>query len=912
MTGVAAGSGDGTAVRGGGAAAGEGLAFRLLGPLGITGPRPGAALGGPLERAFLAVLLLRAGRRCGPEELVDGLWGAGHPASALGAVRTYAWRVRRALGDAQELLRSDHGGYRLDVAPDAVDALRFERLRAEAGEDLAAGRVTAARDGYAGALALWRGEALAGVAGPFAERERERLAELRLDGQVALLRCRDDLGEHAGAAADLAVLIGEHPLREDLRALRMLALHRDGRVAEALAEFTGAREVLREELGTEPGPELVAAQARVLAGGPAGPAGPAAERGPSPDAASPGTARHRRLLAAVPPQRPAARPYPAGRPGQLPPSAADFTGRRELRGELRQALRHDPDRMPLVVLTGIGGVGKTALALDAAHAVRSDYADGQLYVDLRGAGTGPVDPMDVLADFLVALGLAPGQVPATLQARAAAYRSALAERRVLVVLDNAAHAGQLEPLLPGAPGSAALVTSRSRVLTMAGARRFEVGVPDTGEAVAMLDRFAGPGRLAGHPDTAEELVRSCGLLPLALRIIGSRLAAYPDRDPTAMVTRLRDHTRTLSELRVGGLSVEATIGLGYAALPADQARALRLCALLDCADFPASAVGALLGLPEREAEWLLEPLVDAGLLESHGVGRYRFHDLVRLYARQRAEAEDGPEARADALLRLLDFLIATLRQALYRGDRAAGGNRAAGGVRAVLWPTEHTGLVFGRPTEARAWLLDEHLLLSSTVARILRDVPPVRGLPLVVCALNGLGISGLFVGTAYWNRLERLSALAVTAALGAGIPPELTAEALSDRAGYAWVSKDYATAERYAREAVEWAARVGNEEVRYLGSHMRAAALVELGRGAEAREVARLAADAGGDPRQVGSPAWYAKEIVHLYSYFTSEKAPVDAAARIQRTMRGLADGGAGLRREAEAGVGVETGAERV
>ncbi|MFE4971981.1 BTAD domain-containing putative transcriptional regulator [Kitasatospora sp. NPDC056651] len=895
---MAAGSGDGAAARGGGAAR-EGLAFRLLGPLGITGARQGATLGGPRERAFLAVLLLRAGRRCGPEELVDGLWGADHPASALGAVRTYAWRVRRALGDAQELLRSDHGGYLLDVVPDAVDALRFERLRAEAGEDLTAGRVAAARDGYESALGLWRGEALAGVAGPFAERERERLAALRLDGQVALLRCRVELGEHAGAAADLAVLIGEHPLREDLRALRMLALHRDGRVAEALAEFTGAREVLRDELGTEPGPELAAAQARVLAGGPPV---PAAAAGPSAGAASAGAARHHRLLAAVPPQRPVARPYPGVRPGQLPPSAADFTGRRELRGALRQALRHDPERMPLVVLTGIGGVGKTALALDAAHAVRSDYPDGQLYVDLRGAGTGPVDPMDVLADFLVALGLAAGQVPATLRARAAAYRSALAERRVLVVLDNAAHAEQLEPLLPGAPGSAALVTSRSRVLTMAGAHRFEVSVPEAGEAVAMLDRFAGPGRLADHPDTAEELVRSCGLLPLALRIIGSRLAAYPDRDPTAMATRLRDHTRTLSELRVGGLSVEATIGLGYAALPPDQARALRLCALLDCADFPVSAVGALLGLPEREAEWLLEPLVDAGLLESHGVGRYRFHDLVRLYARQRAEAEDGPEACADALLRLLDFLIATLRQVLYRGVRADGGNRAAGGVRAVLWPTEHTGLVFGRPDEARAWLLDEHQLLSSTVARILRDVPPVRGLPLVVCALNGLGISGLFVGTAYWSRLERLSALAVTAAMGEGIPPGLTAEALSDRAGYAWVSRDYATAERYAREAVGWAVRVGNEEVRYLGSHMLAASLVELGRGAEAKEVARRAVEVGGDPRQVGSPAWYAKEIVQLYSFFTSEEAPVDAATRIQRTMRGLAGRGAGRRPEAGAG----------
>ncbi|MCP2342491.1 AfsR/SARP family transcriptional regulator [Actinomadura rupiterrae] len=579
--------------------------------------------GGPLQQAVLAMLALRAGRRVGPDELVDGLWGDAPPNHAVGTLRNYAYRLRAAMGKDQDVLVSAQGGYFLNLPPEAVDVARFERLIQDAGDASSEGDLVKARQLYEQALPLWRGVPLAGVAGPHAQRTRDRLQQLHLDTRLAALRCADGLGDHARVAAELEPLLAAHPLREDLRALHMRALHRAGRTADALAAFTRARRVLADELGIDPGHELTNLRDQILTG--QNPARPQLARpGPASAAASAGR--------------------PLARPRQLPPVPADLTGRDDLRQAVTDALAPGRDHVPVAVLSGMGGVGKSVLALDAAHRRHADYPDGQLYADLDAA------PGEVLLDFLVGLGMPLADVPATLSARAAAYRSLLADRRVLVVLDNASGTSQILPLLPATPGTAALVTSRRRVLPVPGARRFEVPLPTEAEAVAMLSRFAGPEVAASAQERAE-LARLCGRLPLALRILGTRIAARPERGLAAMLARLSDPERRLTELRAGDLSVEASLKPGYAALAPDQARALRRCALLPAAGFGLPAAASLLNLPEPDAEDLLDQLVDAALLEPHGIDHYRVHDLVRLFVQQAVRREEPAGQTALTLVR---------------------------------------------------------------------------------------------------------------------------------------------------------------------------------------------------------------------------------------------------------------------
>ncbi|WP_307818418.1 BTAD domain-containing putative transcriptional regulator [Streptomyces sp. MBT62] len=617
----------------------EGHEFGLLGSLsGRQDGRP-LDLGSPLQRAVLVRLLLAEGRQCGLDDLIDALWEE-PPGNAVRSVQTYVYRIRLALGEERSRLETTQGGYRLDIPERAVDALRFERLIRDGEELRAARRTGPALRAFDAALALWSGEPLSGVPGPYAQRHRRRFAELRLNAQVARLGCADELGEHARVATELIALIADHPLREDLYALRMRALHRAGRAAEALAVYAAARDAMVAELGMDLGPELRELQSRILAG---------AE--PDPVESRPGSEESGAAPDTDPATTTPADEAPAGvRPQQLPPAPGDFVGRERLWERLRLALRPSGEAVALAVLSGIGGVGKTALALRFAHGIRGDYPDGQLYVDLRGDGGQPADPADVLVDFLLALGMPAAEIPATPTARAGAYRTLTADRRILVLLDNASDTAQVTPLLPGTPGNSALITTRHRSLVPPGATRFEVPLPDQEEAVAMLGRFTGDAEIAADPDLALELVHACGQLPLALRIIGARAAARPGRGLGAQLLRLRAEEHQLDELRAGGISVEATFQVGYRALAPAQARAMRLCALLDAADFPVAVAAVLLDQPEAETEDQLEHLVEAGLLEPHSADRYRFHDLVRAFAARRADREDPAADREAALV----------------------------------------------------------------------------------------------------------------------------------------------------------------------------------------------------------------------------------------------------------------------
>ncbi|MFF0740896.1 BTAD domain-containing putative transcriptional regulator [Streptomyces sp. NPDC004111] len=650
-----------------------GVRFSVLGP--VRAWRDGAHVpaGSPQQRALLALLLLRDGRTATAAELIDGIWGAEPPSQALSALRTYASRLRKALG--ADVLVSESGGYAIRPAADALDLAVAQELAADAEKARASGDRCLARTLFGKALGLWDGEALASVPGPYAESQRVRLEEWFLQLTEARLDLDLEVGCHSEAVPELTALTAAHPLRERLRELLMLALYRCGRQAEALAVYTDTRRLLADELGVDPRAELSRLQQRILAADAelAQPAEPTT-------AAAPATVR----------------------PAQLPASVPDFTGRDAFVRELGERLASaETSVMAVSALAGIGGVGKTTLAVHVAHAARPHFPDGQLYVDLQGAGSRPAEPEAVLGAFLRALGTPDSAIPDSPDERAALYRSTLDGRRVLVLLDNARDASQVRPLLPGTAGCAALVTARTRMVDLAGAHLVDLDVMSPEEALQLFTRIVGEERVRAEREAALDVVGACGFLPLAIRIAAARLAARRTWTVSVLATKLADERRRLDELQAGDLAVKATFELGYGQLEPAQARAFRLLGLADGPDISLAAAAAVVGLPVHETEDLLEALVDTSLLESAAPGRYRFHDLVRLYARACAERDEQlPEERELALSRLLDFYLATAAgvYALERpGDRLVD----------HLAETSYPGLVFADRRAGEDWLYAE-------------------------------------------------------------------------------------------------------------------------------------------------------------------------------------------------------------
>ncbi|WP_245703753.1 AfsR/SARP family transcriptional regulator, partial [Streptomyces lushanensis] len=511
----------------------DAVRFSVLGPVRAWRSGELVGTGSPQQRALLAVLLLREGRTATAGELIDALWGEEPPSQALAAVRTYASRLRKVLSPG--VLVSESGGYAIrGLDEGTLDLVLAQELAADAEKARHTGDLCHARELLSRALALWDDEALAGVPGPYAEAQRVRLEEWRLQLFESRLGMDLEQGCHAEAVPELTALTAAHPLRERLRELLMLALYQSGRLAEALAVYDDTRRLLVEELGVDPRPGMRELRQRILQ-------------------ADPGL-----VEPTVPQPEPSADQV---RPAQLPTTVSDFTGRTSLVDELCERLKSAGGKVMAVSalpgiggldgitgIAGVGGVGKTTLAVHVAHRVRGSFPDGQLYVDLRGADSQPAEPATVLGAFLGALGVADSEIPDSLAERTALYRLTLDQRRVLVLLDNAKDAAQVRPLLPARDGCAALVTSRVRMEDLSGAYLVNLEVMSPDEALSLFTKIVGEERVTAEREAALAVVAACGFLPLTIRIAASRLAARRTWTVTVLAAKLADERRRLDEL----------------------------------------------------------------------------------------------------------------------------------------------------------------------------------------------------------------------------------------------------------------------------------------------------------------------------------------------------------------------------
>jgi DNA-binding SARP family transcriptional activator len=653
--------------------------FRILGPLEIWTAQGWSGIGAAKWRALLAALLLNAGQVVSTDRLITDVWADSPPDRAANLVSVYVLRLRRMMDDPHgEILTTRAPGYQLRLAPGDLDAQSFETLAGQGRQALDEGDASRAVALLAEALGLWRGRPLDGVPpSDLVLAETDRLEESRLD--VLELRIMADLrcGRAGQLVSGLRRLISEHPIREGLWVLLLEALDLAGRRAEAIAAFSEARSAISEELGVDPGPELRGVYQRLLAadrpepeaGDDSGAAAPdGAHAGAEADAGS--------AEAAAAPAGAAGAGEPGG-PAQLPADVADFTGRQGHLLRLRQMLTParsaaNPAAVNIAGVVGTPGLGKTVLAIHAAHALRRNFPDGQLFVSLLGASQQPAKPDEVLARLLRDLGVEPDRIPATLEERAALYRTRLTDRRVLIVLDDARDSAQVRPLLPGSASCAVIVTSRHWLSDLAGSRLVDLDVLDDDEAGEMLTRIIGEDRVAAEPGPVRDVLRACAGLPLAIRIAGARLAARRGWTVSTMARRLADERHRLDELTAGDLAVRACFEVSFTSLPqsaapgvVDPARAFRLLGLWQGPYISLQAAAALLDEDQDRVADALEILVDAHLLESTASEWYRFHDLLRTYAAERANAEEPAQATRAATSRLLHWYLRSADAAAY-------------------------------------------------------------------------------------------------------------------------------------------------------------------------------------------------------------------------------------------------------
>jgi DNA-binding SARP family transcriptional activator len=653
------------------------VALSVLGPLDLViGDQP-LRIGGPKERIVLAALALANNRVTSIDRLVDAVWSTSPPSSARGQIQKCISSLRRLFGDSAHpgAIKTYPPGYMLEIAIDDLDSERFMSLVTIAREQVGAARLAEASATLRTALGLWRGPAFDGVPSDLVQRGAAVLDNARLAAIEERVRLDLELDQHEDICAELPKVIEEHPLRERLYVFLMLALYRSGRQAEALEVCRQARKTLIDEVGVEPGQELRDLERAILNSDPA----LAPKKTGTP------------VAVPVVEEQPAERPVT---PRQLPGTTADFVGReRQLHGIERFLSGGAEDGAPhavrVVAISGRGGVGKSTLAIRVAHEVSDLFPDGHLYADLQRPH-GEEQTSRLLARFLRALGIAGSAIPDDTEERAQLYRSVLADKRLLVVLDDVTSEHQVLPLLPGTATCSVIVTSRIRLTGMTGAHWVDVEVFDATKSMELLNRIIGADRVQAEQDAATELVRLCGGLPLALRIAAGRLVSRPQWRISGLVRRLADEARRLDEFTHRGLELRSSIALTYRSLPSQAKRLFRLFALLPSPDFPEWTAAALLDADPVDAEEALAQLVDAQVLDMVEYPgeriRYRFHDLIQIYAHELLLSTESAEEQRAALTRALGAWL-TLAELAHR--KIYGGDYTILHGSAPRWPMVH-------------------------------------------------------------------------------------------------------------------------------------------------------------------------------------------------------------------------------
>ncbi|BCB74928.1 BTAD domain-containing putative transcriptional regulator [Phytohabitans flavus] len=678
------------------------MEFRILGPLEVSVDEQPVPIGGVRQQIVLAMLLLGANRTVTMERLVEAAYGDHRPATARAQVQISMSTLRRvfAARGLVDLIATRPQGYAINAPARSLDIQRFEDLVLAARDARAASRPDEAVDLYRKALSLWRGEAFAGIDSRPVRIASSRLAEGRIMSNEDCLHLELELGRHHELIGELTELVAAHPLRERLRGQLMIALYRCGRDAEALQVYQDGRRILIEELGIEPPKRLQQLEHAILTG----------DRDLDvPGAASAATAA-------------SARPVIAS-PRMLPTDIADFTDQATAIAAVEEHLQVSAAQpthfaVPVVVVSGRAGVGKTALAIHLAHRIAEHFPGGQLFADLHGTDSPPVPPSAVLERFLRVLGVPGTMLPEGLEERAEVFRALLATRRVLLVLDNASTEGQVLPLLPGNPGCAVIVTSSSRLAALPGAMRVELDVFDPRASVELLTRILGAERVRSEEAAADKLVQLCGGLPLALRIAGARLSARPNWSIGQFVERLENGTRRLDELNHGEMGVRASLSVSYRNIGEPARRLFRQLAILDRPSFSAWVAAAIIDRPFAEAQDLLDELTDAHLVETvagrRALGVYRMHDLVRVFARERLAMEDSHTERIEVLTRVLRTLLVVATTA---GSREYGVSPGPVPERADEVPVELIEQLVGSP---RSWFEQERQTLVAAATQAAR------------------------------------------------------------------------------------------------------------------------------------------------------------------------------------------------
>jgi DNA-binding SARP family transcriptional activator/tetratricopeptide (TPR) repeat protein len=832
--------------------------FRLLGPVEAWTKTGRIEVGPPQRRAVLAALLVDPGQLVSTETLIDRVWGERAVPGARRALHAHIARIRQLLrtdddgGHPANVVHRSNG-YLLDVDPDAVDWYRFRNLTAAASNANLVDRDRVQL--LAEALGLWRGSPLADLDADWAARIRRTWSQTRLDTAVRWAEVQLRLGQHSELIGPIRDLLADHPLAEPLAAALLRALVAAGRQAEALDTYATVRARLADELGTEPGPELRELHEAILRG----------ELVPA--KAAPGPA-------------PSHRP-----PAQLPADVPGFTGRRDelalLDTILDKTARSEPTAVVISALAGTAGVGKTALAVRWAHRVRGQFPDGQLYVNLRGYDPQPpVSTAGALAGFLDALGVAGRDVPVDDAERSARYRSELADRRMLIVLDNASSVEQVRSLLPGTPSCVVVVTSRDSLpglVARDGAQRIHLDLLPRAEAVDLLRRLLG-GRVDAEPAAAAALADQCARLPLALRVAAELAAGRPGATLGELAAELADHRKRLKLLDAGGdarAGVAAVFSWSIRHLPADAARLFRLLGLHPGPDLDRHAAAALAGTDPAGATRGLATLVRAHLVHPTGGGRYGMHDLLRAYAVELAEADEPEAGRRAARRRLLDHYLHTAHAAavlLYPQRETIRLGPADPGAHA---------LVFKDHRQAMEWFTAEHTTLLATVAMARRTGLHTHTWQLAWALYTFLDRRG------HWPEMASTQRIALAATRASG-DKEGQAHAHRGIARAHTVLRRYEEAQAHYRRALRLFEELG-DHANQARLHMNLAVAVArtagpaeaLRHSERARDLFRTAGYGPGEGNALNSIGWYHAQLGDFHTTLACSRRAVEVHRRV-------------------------------